>query len=438
MLDLSKQSNQSWINEYMAHDEMWLNQSLNQEQISPEVLVDRSINNLLFNPLYYNTYISIDGKTNLSFLDAAILGLNRIDSTLSTVKTEMLLTSFFLDVANSANVMCLNMLWNLKSNNADLRSPLMMYHSEVYLSFDDVYVICFRDSTLYHSVNAVFGSYISAISSMIPISNSSGGVSVFTLYALTFALLILSSWATEWATLNHPNFLRVLGYTSSTALKTRIRLDSALVTVFLFLFYWLMTLATFDDDEEDVIELFNASWFYFFNLIVLYLCYKHSSNYFSFLGQSVKGGRSIAFLTKQFSKDLLGSFSIFLRFYILLFRIQVYDTLDDFFDSYYIFLGDFDDLEDLTQLFFSLEDQTDFYLDNNTDSEVFMNAESSISGDAFHIYFVLWGQLFYFLALIVEEAARLSLAFYVCYLIIFEVQSVNCSYKENTYLEGKL
>ena len=36
-----------------------------------------------------------------------------------------------------------------------------------------------------------------------------------------------------------------------------------------------------------------------------------------------------------------------------------------------------------------------------------------------------------------EEAARLGLAFYVCYLIIFEVHSVNCSYREDNYFSVK-
>jgi hypothetical protein len=33
-----------------------------------------------------------------------------------------------------------------------------------------------------------------------------------------------------------------------------------------------------------------------------------------------------------------------------------------------------------------------------------------------------------------EEAARLALAFYICYLIIFEVHAVNCSYKEDNFI----
>jgi hypothetical protein len=34
-----------------------------------------------------------------------------------------------------------------------------------------------------------------------------------------------------------------------------------------------------------------------------------------------------------------------------------------------------------------------------------------------------------------EEILRLSLGFYICYLIIFEVHSVNCSYVEDNYIQ---
>ena len=43
----------------------------------------------------------------------------------------------------------------------------------------------------------------------------------------------------------------------------------------------------------------------------------------------------------------------------------------------------------------------------------------------------------FFLFFTVEEISRLGLAFYICYLIIFEVHSVNCSYKEDNYLSTK-
>ena len=62
---------------------------------------------------------------------------------------------------------------------------------------------------------------------------------------------------------------------------------------------------------------------------------------------------------------------------------------------------------------------------------------NDFSNDLFYTYFVVWGKLFYFIFLILEEAARLGLAFYICYLIIFEVHAVNCSYKEDNFIASK-
>jgi hypothetical protein len=53
--------------------------------------------------------------------------------------------------------------------------------------------------------------------------------------------------------------------------------------------------------------------------------------------------------------------------------------------------------------------------------------------DLFYLYFICWSKFFTFFFFILEEILRLSLAFYICYLIIFEVHSVNCSYIEDAY-----
>jgi hypothetical protein len=50
---------------------------------------------------------------------------------------------------------------------------------------------------------------------------------------------------------------------------------------------------------------------------------------------------------------------------------------------------------------------------------------------------VLWGKLYLFVFFIAELAARLGLAFFIFYLIFFEVQSVNCSYKEDNFVSTK-
>ena len=94
---------------------------------------------------------------------------------------------------------------------------------------------------------------------------------------------------------------------------------------------------------------------------------KHSVHFFSFLEASVAGGRDNKFIIKQFKADALSVFSFTMRFYIAIVRVNVYDTAEDFLDTYYIFIGDFDDDEYLSELFFSLHGTLFFTMDNQDD-----------------------------------------------------------------------
>jgi hypothetical protein len=154
-----------------------------------------------------------------------------------------------------------------------------------------------------------------------------------------------------------------------------------------------MTLLTFDDDQDEIIELVDSSFFYVFTIIVIYLIYKHSIPNFAFLEASVSEGRSVNFVTVQFVKDFLATFSLMLRFYILLFRMNVYDTLEDFFDSYYIFIGDFDDDEYLNELFLSIHGTILFTFDNHDDWSLFIEDEKDFSSDLFYSYYVVFESL---------------------------------------------
>jgi len=193
----------------------------------------------------------------------------------------------------------------------------------------------------------------------------------------------------------------------------------------------------FDDDQEEIIEFVDSSFIWFFTLIIFYLFYKHSIHYFSFLEASVSQGRSVVFMTKQFVNDMINSASLVFRFYILLFRMNVYDSIEDVLDSYYIFVGDFDDDEYLTELFLPIHGTLFFTLDNNDDRSFLFEDENGFSNDFFFLYSVLWGKLFLFIVFTIEEAGRLGLAFYISYLITFDVHAVSASYKEDNFLVTK-
>jgi hypothetical protein len=59
------------------------------------------------------------------------------------------------------------------------------------------------------------------------------------------------------------------------------------------------------------------------------------------------------------------------------------------------------------------------------------------SNDLFTIYFIVWGKFAYFWLFILEEIARVTLALYVTYLLMFEINAVNRSYVEDGYFAAK-
>jgi hypothetical protein len=133
---------------------------------------------------------------------------------------------------------------------------------------------------------------------------------------------------------------------------------------------------TFDDDDAEYIEIIDIFFFKFFLLLLIYLVYRYSIHYFAFLEATDASGRSALLIIKQFFRDFMGSLGLFLRFAILLFRLNVYDNLDDLYDSYYIFVGDFDDDEYLVDSIYNLSSTLFFTSDTNDDSSLFMEEES--------------------------------------------------------------
>ena len=97
----------------------------------------------------------------------------------------------------------------------------------------------------------------------------------------------------------------------------------------------------FDDEKEDFISFFDSSLVTFCLLLVLYVVWQHSLHFWTFLSATRGSGRRVRLIGEQFTSDMLSIVALSVRFYILLFRINVYDMLDDCFDSYYIFIGDF-------------------------------------------------------------------------------------------------
>ena len=173
--------------------------------------------------------------------------------------------------------------------------------------------------------------------------------------------------------------------------------------------------------------------FYIFLAVYVFFLYKNSTHYFSFLEASVTN-RRVASLFVQFGKDAANSFVLVLRFMALLVRLNIYDTVDDVLDSNYIFACDFQDEVYSTDLFGRFYNATfvnsDYFTAGTTHSIYSLNYYF----DLFSLYFLICCKFLSFIFFALEAIGRVLLAFFILYLVIFEMQSVNRSYSEDEFV----
>lgn len=130
---------------------------------------------------------------------------------------------------------------------------------------------------------------------------------------------------------------------------------------------------------------------------------------------------------------MLSIVALSVRFYILLFRINVYDMLDDCFDSYYIFIGDFAENSYNEEALVRLSEAAATLGENQSDLALTNDSALDTGRDLYVNLAILYLKVMTWLIFLLELALRLSLAVYVCYLVLVEVHGVNRSYLEDRY-----
>jgi hypothetical protein len=151
---------------------------------------------------------------------------------------------------------------------------------------------------------------------------------------------------------------------------------------------------TYDDTNVELVETFHLFITLTFLALIAYLLFRYSVHYFSFLENSVTDGFSVQFIAKQFVRDMSNTFALFLRFFLLIFRLNIYDGLDDFLDSYFIFFIDFDEdsyFDELPFMFY-----TGVLLDNHEDLSIQSLTEFTVWFDLYSKYFIILGKFIYF------------------------------------------
>ena len=216
-----------------------------------------------------------------------------------------------------------------------------------------------------------------------------------------------------------------------------MQFEAALTVFFLLFLYGTIMVITFDDDQEEFLEYFEQLLYTAVFYVLIYYVIRVGVHFFTFLEASISEGRTFTFVAAQFRRDALNTFAFAMRLGTLMLRFFVYESNDDMLDSYYIFIGDFDDDEYFNEIFFTVFPTLFFDSDNNDDRSFFLEDEIDLSADLFSLYFIFLTKLGSLMFYIPEGVARAFLAFYVGYLIVFEVHTANRSYAEDLYLSNK-
>ena len=207
-------------------------------------------------------------------------------------------------------------------------------------------------------------------------------------FLLYIVLLLTVTRITTLLGINDSYATRAYFYLYSLSSEVRFQLEAALQVFFFVFLYTSMMVATFDDSQEELLEFFNTMCYYFFLFTMGYYLYKYSFHYFSFL-ESAKGDSKATLTFSQFLFDALNIIAFVLRFLVLMIRLNIYDSVDDVLDSYYIFMADFDEEEYFSDTFFSMFSVISFDIDVNDDRSFQLEDELDFSGDLFTVYFLI-------------------------------------------------
>ncbi len=420
----------NWVEIYLENDLLWLDNIVSWEESASLLSSDVFFFDVIFKTSFSSSYNFISSFSYLSFLDI-ILSLEFLNNEFSLI----LYKSIILDLYRSFDVYFLKIYYLFYLDYKEYIIFYLYYNPELikaFLYFYDLYINAYNfnfnvsslNDTVVNRFDTLFLDFLNYFKWLF--------------LSISALFLIISLVRNSKLDLNIDfYFTRMYIYFYSFSRENRIQFEVVIQLFFFIFFFWIFTLISYNDSQVEFIELVNLLLFYFFLFVIFYLLYKYSLHYFSFLEASVIEGKSASFISKQFVRDISNTFALFLRFFLLLFRLNIYDGLDDILDSYYIFFCDFDDDTYYDELLIMFDDSLFYIPDNNNDANLFNDLESDLFEDLFQKYYVTWGKFFMFWAFILEVAFRISLALYITYLIIFEVHSVNCSYIEDNYIINK-
>lgn len=422
-------SEYTWYTSYVDTDMLWLEDAMNWDDVFELATSEYNIFGVISAPFFLNTHHFLDWIVKLSFLDTLFISEVELNA-----KTTTLFTASVRDTSLHFSTSMFYLAFLFYSDFQDLLVTIGFYSPELVFGMRDSISANWLNASSSQSPSASFDIYQDTTgTTQFEATDYFAGFFWFAWYCM---ILIGLLRITSLGLVADVYMTRAYYYLYSISTEVRFQFEAGLQASFFVFLYTSMMMATFDDDQEELLEFFNTMCYYFFLFTLVYYFYKYSSHFFSYLEASKRDTKAISPFS-QFLFDALNLIAFVLRFLVLMIRLNIYDGVDDVLDSYYIFMADFEEEEYFSDTFFSLFSVMSFDTDVNDDRSFLFEDEMDFSADLFTLYFLVWGKFAYFWLFILEEIARVSLALYVTYLVIFEINAVNRSYLEDNYLASK-
>ena len=420
----------NWYTSYIDTDMLWLEDSTNWDDAFELITSEYNVFGLFTGAFFLNTHHFLDWIVKLSTLDLIFIN----EANVSHNRVGVLFTGLIWDTSLTFTSSLFFLPSLFYSDFQDLVTTITFYAPELILGMKDSISAYWLNPAVSYAPSASFDVY----QDLTGTANSEfmDYLAAFLPFIGYVLALVTVVRLVSLAKSNDAYLSRAFYYLYAVAMVVRFQFEAAIHTFFYVFLYTSMMIATFDDDQEELLEFFNSMCYFFFLATLGYYFYKYSVHYFSYLEASKQDTKSVSPFS-QFLFDALNLIAFVLRFLVLMIRLNIYDGVDDVLDSYYIFMADFEEEEYFSDAFFSLFSVMSFDTDLNDDRSFLFEDEMDFSADLFTLYFLIWGKFAHFWLFILEEMARVTLALYVTYLVIFEINAVNRSYSEDNYLATK-
>ena len=202
------------------------------------------------------------------------------------------------------------------------------------------------------------------------------------------------------------------------------------ILLYYILLLYLFNLFLYNEVIIEYINIISLSIVIIFIYLIIYFYFKYNLFFLIFLELSIIAGKWLYYVFKQYCRDILNIAAYLLRIFLLFIRLNIYDGLDDFFDSYYIFIGDFNDYDYFEIIYFYSYNFISMTYDNLYDKSILNYVETEFYFNIIYMYTFILFKFLLLLLFLVEGVLRLLLASYIFILVLIEINNFNVIFIE--------